>query len=532
MLAKVVPTGSNPGGLLGYLMDEEKEYSLYGGNIAGQTYGEIMAEWRAISQQNPRTDKDTKHVTLSPHHSDRLTPEQWLDIGEFMVNGLGYTNNLWLTIKHKPTESQLEKHPSSPPHVHIMINTIEVENFTRVNDWQDKTRAEELTREIEQRWNLYQVAPSQDASYSAPTTGQKRRMMREQEEFDKGLRATPPDEPTLQKLERIVINATGDRPDVVTFVGRLQHAGVDVRPTIIGLEMKGFAFEYEGFRCRGSQLKNCSWKKLQEVRSVDYDKERDLPILRAVAGGETVQLEPFQLQIESPQLAATRIYLSAVSGSAIAVDSTDTASSNISNERNTPQVKETDNIELSRAAYVDESKELEKVEDDPASQQWQSEPLVESIQRTSPSRSSSRIASLIAIVRNSSLSIDRAESDNLETESFDRGTDNSDRAVAAGTGTNPNPISKDGDGVGDTDSDAQSISLELDEQLQRIAFLQQNTAARLAELSEEHQRRKPKRVQNVEGVEQPSGRRDEQSDNSKQGVYRPSKKPSQGLELD
>ncbi|HEY9691085.1 MAG TPA: hypothetical protein V6D15_02725 [Oculatellaceae cyanobacterium] len=70
MLAKVVATGSNPGGLLSYLMDSDKEYSLYGGNIAGQTYGEIMAEWKAISQQNPRTDKDTKHVTLSPHHSD------------------------------------------------------------------------------------------------------------------------------------------------------------------------------------------------------------------------------------------------------------------------------------------------------------------------------------------------------------------------------------------------------------------------------------------------------------------------------
>jgi hypothetical protein len=283
MLTKVVPTGNNPGGLLRYLMDKHKEFELYGGNIAGQTYTQIIQEWRAISQQNPRTDKDTKHITMSPHHTDRLTPDDWLEIGNFMINGLGYTNNLWLMIKHKPTESQIQHNPYAPPHVHIMIHTFECENFTRINDWQDKTRAEELTREIEQRWHLYQLTPSAEIDYSAPTTGQKRRMLREQEEYDTGLRNTPPAEPTKQRLERMVIAAAENQPHIQIFIGRLQHQGVDVYPTIIGDEMKGLTFEYEGFRCRGSQLKNCSWKKLQTIRGVDYNPTRDLPFLRAMA---------------------------------------------------------------------------------------------------------------------------------------------------------------------------------------------------------------------------------------------------------
>lgn len=317
MLTKVVPTGNNPGGLLRYLMDEEKEFELYGGNIAGQTYGQIMAEWRAISQQNSRTDKDTKHVTMSPHISDRLTPDDWLDIGEVMVNGLGYTNNLWLIIKHKPTESQLLNNPDAPPHVHIMIHTFECENFTRINDWQDKTKAEKLTREIEQRWNLYQVTPSSEAEYSAPTTGQKRRMMREQQDFETGLRDKPPEEPTKLKLERLVVAATRDNPSIITFVARLQDQGVDVYPTIIGDEMKGLAFEYEGFRCRGSSLKNCSWRKLQEVRAVSYDKTRDLPILRTVAAGEKVQMLPEEeedsqklVSISANQIECTEMFAS------------------------------------------------------------------------------------------------------------------------------------------------------------------------------------------------------------------------------
>ncbi len=87
-------------------------------------------------------------------------------------------------------------------------------------------------------------------------------MLREQKEFEEGLRDRPPEEPIKQRLERIVIPATSDRPDLQIFIGRLQHQGVDVYPTLIGDERKGFAFEYEGFRCRGSSLKNCSWKKL------------------------------------------------------------------------------------------------------------------------------------------------------------------------------------------------------------------------------------------------------------------------------
>jgi hypothetical protein len=286
MLTKVVPTGSDAGGLLSYLMDEEKESELYGGNVAGQNYAEIMAEWRAVSQQNRRTDKDTKHITLSPHPRDRVSPQDWFDICEYMVQELGYTNNLWLVIKHKPTPSQLQQHPEAQPHVHLMINTIEVEGFTRVNDWQDQTKAEQVTRQIEESWNLYRVTPSSEAQYSAPTTGQKRRMMREQLEFEAGLRATPPEEPTKLKLERLVVAATQGQPRVSTFVERLQKQGVDVYPAIIGHALKGFSFEYEGFRCRGSKLKNCSWKKLTEVRGLRYEPNVDLPILEAVATGE------------------------------------------------------------------------------------------------------------------------------------------------------------------------------------------------------------------------------------------------------
>ena len=122
MITNVVPTGSSPGGLLKYLMDEKKDFELIGGNIDGTTYQDIMRQWRAISQLNPRTKKDTKHISLSPHHSDHLTDEQWLEIGEFMAHGLGYTSNLWLMVKHQPTESQLSLNSDAKPHVRMPLS--------------------------------------------------------------------------------------------------------------------------------------------------------------------------------------------------------------------------------------------------------------------------------------------------------------------------------------------------------------------------------------------------------------------------
>ncbi len=73
MIDNVVPTGSNPRKLLDYLMNEEKDSQLIGGNVIGTSYDQIMQQWEAISKLNPRTNKDTKHISLSPHHTDRLT---------------------------------------------------------------------------------------------------------------------------------------------------------------------------------------------------------------------------------------------------------------------------------------------------------------------------------------------------------------------------------------------------------------------------------------------------------------------------
>jgi len=283
MITKVVPTGNCAGGLLRYLMDSKKDFEIIGGNVVGQNYSQIIRQWRAISQQNPRTDKDTKHITLSPHPWDRITNEQWQEIGEYMVHGLGYTNNLWVLITHKPTESQLKKNPDAPPHVHIMVNTIECEKFTRISDWKDQFRAEALTREIEKQFNIVPVAPSLEAGERALPTGQKRRMLREEKEllalqpnqkfklhllqttgFPTWL-YTEPEPPVQTKLNNLCTIASCDRPPLTEYISRLLQCDVDVRIATLNGSPVGISYQMDGVSFAGSSInKKFNWNGLQQ----------------------------------------------------------------------------------------------------------------------------------------------------------------------------------------------------------------------------------------------------------------------------
>jgi hypothetical protein len=291
MITKVVPTGNCAGGLLRYLMDSKKDFEIIGGNVVGQNYSQIIRQWRAISQQNTRTDKDTKHITLSPHPFDRITNEQWQEIGEFMVSGLGYTNNLWVLISHKPTESQLQKNPDAPPHVHIMVNTIECEKFTRISDWKDQFRAEALTREIEKQFNLVPVAPSLEAKERALPTGQKRRMLREEKELSAlqpnskiklhllqttGFPAwqyTEPEPPVQIKLNNLCRIASCDRPPLTEYISRLQECDVDVRIATLDGSPVGISYQMDRVSFAGSSInKKFNWNGLQQ-QGITFDTD-------------------------------------------------------------------------------------------------------------------------------------------------------------------------------------------------------------------------------------------------------------------
>ncbi len=201
-----------------------------------------------------------------------MTDEQWLEIGEKMVHGLGYTSNMWLMIKHKPTERQLKLNPDAQPHVHLMIHTFECESgkFNRVNDWRDKTRAGKLTREIEKEYNLYQVPPSKEAQYKRPSKGQYRRYLREQKET-LSQKIDQPEPIVLEQLQSICTEALSQRKDLVSYIFHLERKGVNVLLATKNGQPVGISYKLDGIPFAGSKLgKQFSWTELKK-RDKGYD---------------------------------------------------------------------------------------------------------------------------------------------------------------------------------------------------------------------------------------------------------------------
>jgi hypothetical protein len=79
-----------------------------------------------------------------------------------------------------------------------------------------------------------------------------------------------------------VRNAATDKPDLSTFVRRLQASGVEVRLKTSGEQVRGISFDYRGQSFRGSSLgRSYSWGALQKNHGLTFDPARHQHFLRS-----------------------------------------------------------------------------------------------------------------------------------------------------------------------------------------------------------------------------------------------------------
>ncbi len=165
----------------------------------------------------------------------------------------------------------------------------------RVDDWQDKRQFELILRQLEYAEKLTPVTPSKDRKRKALSHGQTQRIKREIKEFKQGIRTLLPEIPLIVKLQAAIDAASSARPTMSSFLGRLQHLGIDVRPYISDRGSKRISYRWGDFKVRGSKLHNGSFPKLISERGIDFDEVRDTPALEAACQGKPVAIEHEQL---------------------------------------------------------------------------------------------------------------------------------------------------------------------------------------------------------------------------------------------
>ena len=179
MIAKMVK-GRGFRGALEYDLTKEKG-RVIDSNMAGQNPRELAAEFGEIRKLRPNLGKAVLHVSLSAAPGEKLTDEQWREVGQRYLRGMGFKDNQFVITRHTDTEHE---------HIHILANRITHAGEV-VSDGQDYKRQETIMREIERDYGLQRVAPSIEAERKAPTKGEIEGAIRTGQPSARQLRAHP-----------------------------------------------------------------------------------------------------------------------------------------------------------------------------------------------------------------------------------------------------------------------------------------------------------------------------------------------------
>ena len=267
MIGKI-KKGKSFAGLTKYILEKEKA-ELLSTNLAGTTPQDFYRQLGVTRQLNPRVQFPVSHISISFASGERPQRERLQQIVEGTLAGMGFDKNLYFAAIHNDRNHF---------HLHIAASRIHRDGEC-VSDWYDKRRLEKTLRNLEQQFDLAPVPCSWEVSRSAPSTGQKRRMMREQQEFERGLRDGPPDKSMVEKIQDAIDATVQPGMTITQFLNELDTAGVEAKVKVTGEGIvQGISYSIDGVAFPGGKLgrndQSCTLSGLQR-RGVTFDLGRD-----------------------------------------------------------------------------------------------------------------------------------------------------------------------------------------------------------------------------------------------------------------
>ncbi|AFZ04598.1 relaxase/mobilization nuclease domain-containing protein [Calothrix sp. PCC 6303] len=250
----------------------------------GQKPRELAAEFKFSRQLNPNVERAVYHVSLSLAPGEYLSDEEWNEISDRYLREMNFHNNQYVVYRHGDKEND---------HIHIVASRISLDDGRCVHDGWDYKRSEAIVRQLERDYNLESVRGSHEKLERTATTGQHRRIEREQGEYDLGLRDNPPELPVKMQLQEIIdglcpvcdhrvtaLKEDGSTDNYLTMprlIERLQGEGVEVRHGFTrNGKSKGISYSFLGQAFSGSHLGAAyTFPGLQKHKGVSYQAQRD-----------------------------------------------------------------------------------------------------------------------------------------------------------------------------------------------------------------------------------------------------------------
>jgi hypothetical protein len=268
-------------GVLDYNMQEKKlEEIIHKELMDGENPRELSSEFADSYALNDQVNKPVFHVSLAVGEEDgKLPKEKWADIAQKYMKNMGFEANQWVAMRHND---------AAHDHIHIVASRIRLDNGKVVNDWQDKTRSQQVIRDLEVQHGLAVQVSSQEVGQKAPTHGELELMKQTQQPS------------TKLRLQETINAARVGKPEFGVFLERLQLQGVGIQANIQSTgRVSGISFDLNGQAMKGSALgKKFSWKSI--IKDVQYEENRDFSKL-----SEATELSKHRATGRGPGQAAT-----------------------------------------------------------------------------------------------------------------------------------------------------------------------------------------------------------------------------------
>src|SRR6185295_1929261 len=148
-------------GLLAYL-DSKEGARVLAGNLRSRTPRELAAELEQVRALRPTLERAVFHMPIRPTPGEQLTDEQWRQIAEQTIAGMGFSGSPWISYLHRDAREV---------HLHLVASRIAFDGSI-VSDAHDYARAQRILRSIERDYGLAAVHASPESKPARSTERQ------------------------------------------------------------------------------------------------------------------------------------------------------------------------------------------------------------------------------------------------------------------------------------------------------------------------------------------------------------------------
>ena len=269
MKGNVAKTGKSFKNRVDYILKDDHSFICSNMSADKNNVSDLTDEFKTVSSFRQDIKKPVFHAFLSLPKNEHLTDEKWQEIAKDYLKemNIDIEKHQYICVRHKDTDQD---------HIHIVANRVGLDGSVWLGQHSAFNTIAACERlEVKYGLTITQGLKGSKSEVSAPTKA----------EIEMALR-------TGEKPARLVLQAslqaamTG-KPDIETFVERLQAVGIEPQFNVSGNgHVSGVSFSVGDVAFKGSQLgKKFSWNTIKE--KVKYDKNRDDELVRRFSARKT-----------------------------------------------------------------------------------------------------------------------------------------------------------------------------------------------------------------------------------------------------